>query len=90
MARISNHLFTVLENTPVYLAKESQTIVGYLPKGSWMGIVSKQSGWLRIMSARIDGWIVDNHGKYQNLDTRDLSVTITNNGLNYLIQDEKQ
>jgi hypothetical protein len=85
MSRIKEHMFAIEENTPVYANQNSEHIIAYIPKGTWMGIVEQTGNWIQIITSNVDGWVISNSGNKETVLAKEIKINQSDVRIEYLI-----
>ncbi len=59
---IQSHLYTRLEETPVYdQPVDGGRTLTLLGQGNWVGVIRRLGEWIRVLSVRGEGWVRAEH-----------------------------
>lgn len=57
MSNVKKHLFGNQAKVPIFKAKSSDEIIGYVTKGQWMGMLNEGKERFLIISTNVIGWV---------------------------------
>jgi hypothetical protein len=85
MSGIIKHIFSKKDKIPVFKDFERTDIVGYLPKGEWMGLLSELPEKVKIVSKMYHGWVNKEDIVEQRTHLKELHPQVLDGEIRYFL-----